>query len=79
LGEAFRNIGVRAAGILPDNLNFLTGDRVAVLLHIKLDAVVDLSTRVSKLTGIGIDHADFDLGIGARRQHDGRKKGCNGE
>src|SRR4029077_17735339 len=77
LRQALGDVRVRTAGILADDLDLLAGDGVAVLLHIKLDAVVDLRRGVGKLAGIGADDADLDgfLGIGGRRQHDRRVPG----
>ena len=53
LRQALGDVRVRAAGILADDLDLLAGDLVAVLLHVKLDAVVDLRAGVGELTGIG--------------------------
>jgi hypothetical protein len=52
-----------------------------VLLHIKLDAIVDLRRRVRKLAGKGGDDTDLDrfLGIDGGRQHDRRKQGGAGK
>ncbi len=52
LREPFGDVGRDAAGILADKFDLLAGDRVAVLLHIKLDAVVHLRRGVGELPGI---------------------------
>jgi hypothetical protein len=44
---------------LRDHLDLLAGDRVAVLLHVKLDAVVELHPGIGELPGKGQDHADL--------------------
>ena len=44
--------GFDATDILADDLDLLAGDGVAVLLHIKLNAFVDLLGRVGELAGI---------------------------
>jgi len=52
-----------------------------VLLHIELNAVVDLRTRVGELAGVRVDDTDLDgvLGIGACRQHGRRDQDGPGE
>ena len=52
LREPLGDVGARAAGILADDLDFLAGDGVAVLLHVELDAVVDLRGGVGELARI---------------------------
>ena len=42
LRQALGDVRRDAAGVLADELDLLAGDRVAVLLHVELDAVVDL-------------------------------------
>ena len=60
LRQALGDVRVRAAGVLADDFDFLAGDGVAVLLHVQLDAVVDLRRGVGELAGIGADDADLD-------------------
>src|SRR5262249_52651681 len=50
----------RATGIPTDDLDLFSGHDIAVLLHVKLDAVVHLCRRIGELTGIGHDQADLD-------------------
>jgi hypothetical protein len=50
----------RAGRILADQFDLLAGDRVAVLLHVELDAVVHLRGRIGELTGIGHEQTDLD-------------------
>ena len=45
--------GRRAAGVLADDLDLLAGDGVAVLLHVGLDAVVDLDAGIGELARTG--------------------------
>ena len=52
LRETLGDVGFEAAGILADDLDLLAGDGVAVLLHVELDAVVDLRRGVGELAGI---------------------------
>ena len=59
LRQALGDVGVRAAGVLADDFDLLAGDGVAMLLHVELDAVVDLRRGVGELAGIGDDHADL--------------------
>ena len=49
LREPLGDVGRDAAGILADDLDLLAGDRVAVLLHVELDAVVDLRAGIGEL------------------------------
>ena len=48
LREPLGDVGRDAAGILADDLDLLAADRVAVLLHVGLDAVVHLDAGVGK-------------------------------
>jgi hypothetical protein len=77
LRQTLGDIRVRAAGVLPDDLDLLAGDAVTVLLHVELDAVIDLRRGVGELAGVGADDADFDrtLGLGTSRQQASRKRG----
>ena len=59
LGEPFGDVRRNAAGILADKFDFLAGNRVAVLLDVKLDAVVELGRGVGELAGIGQNYSDF--------------------
>ena len=63
LGDVRRD----AAGVLADQLDLAAGDGVAVLLHVELDAVVDLRAGIGELAGIGHDHADLDGLLRVRR------------
>jgi hypothetical protein len=49
LRESLGDVRIRAAGVFADDLDILAGDAVALLLHIKLDAVVDLRRGVGEL------------------------------
>ena len=49
LREPLGDVGRDAADVLADDLDLLAGDRVAVLLHVELDAVVDLDAGVGEL------------------------------
>ena len=49
LRQPFGEVRRHAAGVLADEFDLLAGDRVAVLLHIELDAVVDLDAGVGEL------------------------------
>ena len=60
LRQALGDVGRDAAGVLADELDLLAGDGVAVLLHVELDAVVDLVAGVGELAGIFVDHPDLD-------------------
>ena len=57
-----------ATGILADQLDLAAGDGVAVLLHVKLDAVVDLGAGIGELAGVRHHHPDLErlLRIGRR-------------
>ena len=81
LRQALGDVRIRAAGVLADDLDLLAGDGVAVLLHVELDAVVDLRAGVGELAGIGSDDADLDgvLGVGGGRQQSGREQGGAGK
>ena len=68
LRQTLGDIGIGPAGILADDLDLLAGDGVAVLLHVELDAVVDLRGSVGELAGIGADHADLDGVLRAARR-----------
>ena len=63
LGDVRRD----ATDILADDFDLLARDRVAVLLHVKLDAVVDLVRRVGELARIGQDDADLHAALRIRR------------
>src|SRR5690606_193088 len=54
------NVSVGAAGILANDLDFLASDLVAMLLHIKLDASLQLVGGVGERTGIGQDQPNLD-------------------
>jgi hypothetical protein len=77
LREALGDVRVRAAGVLAYEFDLLAGNRVAVLLHEQLDAIVHLRGGVGKLAGVGHDQADLDgvlrlRGAGKRERGDGR-------
>ena len=67
LREALGDVGVRAAGVLADDLDLLAGDLVAVLGDVELDAGVELVRRVGEGARVGQDDADLHgvLGDGA--------------
>ena len=67
LREALGDVRRDAAGVLADDLDLLAGDGVAVLLHVELDAVVDLRRGVGELARIGQDDADLDGALRVRR------------
>ncbi len=72
LRQALGDVAARTAGVLADDFDLLAGDAVAVLLHVQLDAVVDLCRGVGELARIGGDDADLD---GALRAGRGGKPG----
>ena len=65
LRQALGDVRRDAAGVLADEFDLLAGDGVAVLLHVELDAVVDLGAGIGELSRIGHDHADLDGALGA--------------
>ena len=67
LREALGHIRRDAADVLADHLDLLAGDGVAMLLHVELDAVVELDAGVGELAGIRQDHADLDRVLRASR------------
>jgi hypothetical protein len=67
LRQPFGEIGRHAADILADEFELLAGHHVAVLLHIELDAAVELDAGVGELARIRIDDADLDSVLGQRR------------
>ena len=67
--EPFGDIGGNAAGILADEFEFLAGDRIAVLLDVKLDRIVHLRGGIGELTGIGNDKPDLDGVLGVACSH----------
>src|SRR5262249_62166731 len=71
LRQPLGDVGRIPAGVLADQLDLLTDNRVAVLLHVELDAVVHLGGGIGELSGIGEDHANLDRLLGVR--------GCDGE
>ena len=82
LRQPFGEVGRDAARVLADELDLLAGNRVAVLLHVQGDAVVDLGAGVGELTGILVDHPDLDRLLrvgcaGAKRQHDSGERQHN--
>src|SRR5258708_39116423 len=60
LRQALGDGGGDAAGVLADEFDLLTGDGVAMLLHIELDGVVHLHGGVGELAGIAQDERDLD-------------------
>ncbi len=74
LGEPLGDVGGDAAGILADDLDLPAGDRVAVLLHVELDAVVGLGSGIGELARERQDQADLDglLGVDRRNAEDRR-------
>ena len=81
LRQALGHVGCDAAGILADEFELLAGDRVAMLLHIELDAVVHLRRRVGELPRIGQDEPDLEgvLGVARGRHQACRQEGAAGE
>ena len=59
LRQPLGHLGGDAADVLADHLDLLAGDRVAVLLHVELDAVVELHPGIRELSGKRHDHADL--------------------
>ena len=55
-----------AADVSADDLDLLAGDGVAVLLHVGLDAVVELDAGVGELAGQHVDQPDLDGALRAR-------------
>ena len=55
-----------AADVSADDLDLLAGDGVAVLLHVGLDAVVELDAGVGELAGQNVDQPDLDGALRAR-------------
>src|SRR6185312_308438 len=75
LRQPFGEIRRHPADILADEFELLAGDRVAVLLHIELDAVIELNASVGELARIGIDDADLDGVLSKRRTaRDGERR-----
>src|SRR5262249_32976420 len=79
LREPFRDVGRRATDVSADDLDRLAGDGVAVLLHVGLDAVVELDAGVGELAGENVDQPDLDGALRARgrdaeHQRDGAAK-----
>ncbi len=50
----------RSPGVAADDLDLPASHGVAVLLHVKLDAIVHLRRRIGELARIGHDQADLD-------------------
>ena len=81
LGQPLGDRRRDAADVLADDLDLLAGDGVAVLLHVKLDAFVDLLGGVGELARIGQNDADLDSALRlaggrhqARRQQGGARE-----
>ena len=53
LREPLGDVRRRAADVLEDQFDLLAGDGVAVLLHVGLDAVLDLDAGVGELARTG--------------------------
>ena len=66
LRQPLGDVGGDAAGIFADQLDFGASRAIAMLLHIKFDAVIHLRGSVGELTGIGHDQADFHRLLGIR-------------
>ena len=71
LREALGDVGGRAADIAADDLDLFAGDGVAVLLHVGLDAIVELDAGIGELARENIDQADLDRALCVR--------GCDAE
>ena len=81
LGQALGDRRGDAARVLPDELDFLAGDGVAVLLHVKFDAGIKFGRGVRELARIGQNDADLDraLGVAGNRHDRCRKQGGAGK
>ena len=60
LRKALGYVGRHAAHVLTNDLNFPAGNRIALLLHVELDAVVELGGRVGELPRVGQNDTDLD-------------------
>lgn len=77
LRESFGDVGRRAADVAADDLDLFAGNRVAVLLHISLHAIVELDAGIGELAGEDIDHPDLDRALRVRgRDADGERDGA---
>ena len=74
LRQALGDLGGDAADVLADHLDLLAGDHVAVLLHIELDAVVELHAGIGELPGKRQDHADLDRLLSLRAGTTGEQR-----
>ena len=74
LRQPLGKVGRNAANVLADDLDLLAGNGVAVLLHVGLDAVLDLDAGVGELSGERQHEADLD---GALRIRGGMRAGGN--
>ena len=68
LRQPLGNVRRRAADVRADDLDLLAGDGVAVLLHVGLDAVVELDAGIGELAGQDVDQADLDRALRMRRR-----------
>ncbi len=79
LRQTLRHIGSGTAHVATDKLDLLARNRVAVLLNVSLDAVVELNAGVSELAGKDIDQADLHRLLGVRRNTAQKQHGEEGE
>src|SRR5581483_9357156 len=78
LCEPLGHVGRDATDILADDLELLAADAIAVLLHVELDAGIDLVAGVGELARIRKNDADLHrvLRVGGAHSHHGRDKAC---
>ena len=75
LRQPFGDVGRRAADVAADDLDLLAGDGVAVLLHVGLDAVVELDAGIGELAGQNVDQSDLDRALRVGRRRRQRREG----
>ena len=81
LRQALGDRRIDAADVLGDDLDLLAGDGVAVLLHVELDAVVDLHAGVGELARqrqMIIPTLTVLLRVGRAAKQRGREQGSAG-
>ena len=66
LRQPLGDVGRRAADIAADDLDLLAGNGVAVLLHVGLDAVVELDAGIGELARQHVDQSDLDRALRLR-------------
>src|SRR5467141_1217766 len=75
LRVALGDVGQGAADVAADDLDFLAGERVAVLLDIGARAVLHLDAGVGELARQDVDHADPDGLLRVPRKRDANQAG----